>query len=161
MQTLWQQFAAGKLNAAQRFWFESRPAEELYELDSDPHEINNLADSAEQVATLARMRRALLDWRGAIGDFSETEELEMAKNFWPNGEQPVTKTPQILINNVGTASIVPSAENDSVGYRVNGDAWKLYSKPLSLPKNAILEAKSVRYGWAESPMIRVSINASD
>ena len=161
MQTLWQQFAAGKLNAAQRFWFESRPAEELYELDSDPHEINNLADSAEQVATLARMRRALLDWRGAIGDFSETEELEMAKNFWPNGEQPVTKTPQILINNVGTASIVPSAENDSVGYRVDGDAWKLYSKPLSLPKNAILEAKSVRYGWAESPVIRVSINASD
>ena len=37
-------------------------------------------------------------------------------------------------------------EDDSVGYRVNGDAWKLYSKPLSLPKNAILEAKSVRYG---------------
>ena len=52
-------------------------------------------------------------------------------------------------------------EDDSVGYRVNGDAWKLYSKPLSLPKNAILEAKSVRYGWAESPVIRVSINASD
>lgn len=161
MQTLWQQFAADKLNAAQRFWFESRPAEELYDIDSDPHEINNLADSAEQVATLARMRTALLDWRRAVGDFSEIDELEMAKNFWPNGEQPVTKAPQILINKVGTASLVPSAVYDSVGYRVNGDAWKLYSKPLSLPKNAILEAKSVRYGWAESPMIRVSINASD
>ena len=157
MQTLWQQFAAGKLNAAQRFWFESRPAEELYDIDSDPHEINNLADSAQQVATLARMRRALLDWRGVIGDLSETAELEMAKNFWPNGEQPVTNTPQILINKVGTASIVPSTVHDSVGYRVNGGAWNLYSKPLSLPKNAILEAKSVRYGWAESPVIRVSI----
>ena len=107
------------------------------------------------------MRTALLDWRRAVGDFSEIDELEMAKNFWPNGEQPVTKAPQILINKVGTASLVPSAVYDSVGYRVNGDAWKLYSKPLSLPKNAILEAKSVRYGWAESPMIRVSINASD
>lgn len=157
MQTLWQQFAAGKLNAAQRFWFGSRPAEELYDIDSDPHEINNLADSAQQVATLARMRRALLDWRGVIGDLSETAELEMAKNFWPNGEQPVTNTPQILINKVGTASIVPSTVHDSVGYRVNGGAWNLYSKPLSLPKNAILEAKSVRYGWAESPVIRVSI----
>ena len=59
MQTLWQQFAAGKLNAAQRFWFESRPAEELYDTGSDPHEINNLADSADQVATLARMRTSL------------------------------------------------------------------------------------------------------
>ena len=71
------------------------------------------------------------------------------------------KAPQILINKVGTASLVPSAVHDSVGYRVNGGAWNLYSKPLSLPKNAILEAKSVRYGWAESPVIRVSINASD
>ena len=96
-----------------------------------------------------------------IGDFSKTDELEMAKNFWPNGEQPVTETPQILINTVGTASLVPSADHDSVGYRVNGGAWNLYSKPLSLPRNTILEAKSVRYGWAESPVIRVSINASD
>ncbi len=66
MQTLWQYLSAGKLNTAQRFWFEPRPAEELYNIDSDPHEINNLADSAEHVATLARMRRVLLDWRGMI-----------------------------------------------------------------------------------------------
>ena len=107
MQTLWQQFTAGKLNAAQRFWFEPRPAEELYNIDSDPHEINNLADSAEHVATLARMRQVLLDWRGTVGDFSETEELEMAKDFWPNGEQPVTQAPQISVDNLGTASIAP------------------------------------------------------
>jgi len=154
MQTLWQHLSAGKLNAAQRFWFEPRPAEELYDIVADPHEINNIADSAEQIDTLARMRTALINWRGAIADYSETTELAMAKDFWPDGEQPVTQVPQISINKEGTASIVPSAADDSVGYRINGGVWKLYSKPLSLPKKALLEAKSVRYGWAESPLTR-------
>ena len=161
MQALWQQQAAGKLNAAQRFWFEPRPAEELYDIVVDPHEINNLADSAEQAATLTRMRSALTDWRGAIADYSETAELQMAKDFWPDGEQPVTQAPRISINTAGTAIIVPSAANDSVGYRVNGGPWRLYSKPLSLPKNAILEAKSVRYGWAESQSTRASHSLGD
>ena len=138
------------LNAAQRFWFEPRPAEELYDIVVDPHEINNLADSAEQAATLTRMRSALTDWRGAIADYSETAELQMAKEFWPDGEQPVTQAPQISINKAGKASIVPAAANDSVGYRINGGAWKLYIKPLLLPNSATVEAKSVRYGWAES-----------
>jgi N-sulfoglucosamine sulfohydrolase len=150
MQTLWQQFTAGKLNAAQRFWFEPRPAEELYDIVADPYEINNLIDSADYAATLARMRDALTDWRSAIADYSETAELQMAKEFWPDGEQPVTQAPQISINKAGKASIVPAAANDSVGYRINGGAWKLYSKPLLLPNSATVEAKSVRYGWAES-----------
>ncbi len=150
MQTLWQQFTAGKLNAAQRFWFEPRPAEELYDIVADPYEIKNLIDSADYAATLARMRDALTDWRSAIADYSETAELQMAKEFWPDGEQPVTQAPQISINKAGKASIVPGAANDSVGYRINGGAWKLYSKPLLLPNSATVEAKSVRYGWAES-----------
>ncbi len=157
MQTLWQQFGADKLNAAQRLWFEPRPAEELYDIVADPHEINNLINSVEQAATLARMRSALTDWRVAIVDYSETAELQMAKDFWPNGKQPVTQAPEISIDNLGTASIAPAAVDDSVGYRVNGGAWKLYSKPLSLPKSAIVEAKSVRYGWAESQLTRASL----
>ena len=107
------------------------------------------------------MRSALTDWRGAIADYSETAELQMAKDFWPDGEQPVTQAPQISINKVGKASIVPGAANDSVGYRINGGAWKLYSQPLSLPNSATVEAKSVRYGWAESLLTTVSHSTSD
>ena len=65
------------------------------------------------------------------------------------------------INKAGHGEHSACGSHDSVGYRVNGGAWKLYSKPLSLPKSAILEAKSVRYGWAESPVISFSISASD
>jgi arylsulfatase A-like enzyme len=52
-------FKEGKLNAVQaRFWGE-KPAEELYDLQSDPDEVNNLANSPEHRDTLDRMRAAL------------------------------------------------------------------------------------------------------
>ncbi len=161
MQTLWQYLSAGKLNTAQRFWFEPRPAEELYDIVADPHEINNIVDSSKHISTLDRMRSALTDWQSRIVDYSEVTELAMAKDFWPDGEQPVTQVPQIIINSAGVASIVPSEADDSVGYRVNGGTWRLYSKPLRIPKSTLLEAKSVRYGWAESPLTRASHTADD
>jgi hypothetical protein len=52
-------FKAGKLNEVQaRFWGE-KPAEELYDLQSDPDEVKNLANSPEHRETLERMRAAL------------------------------------------------------------------------------------------------------
>ena len=38
-------FQAGKLNAAQSHFWKTKPAEELYDLEADPDEIRNLADS--------------------------------------------------------------------------------------------------------------------
>jgi arylsulfatase A-like enzyme len=156
MQTLWQQLAAGTLNSAQRLWFEPTPAEALYDIQADPHEVNNLVNSAKHQDTLVRMRAALNNWRDSVGDFSETTELDMAKQFWPNGEQPVTQPPKIAINQSGMATIAPAATHDSMGYRINGGAWIIYSGPISLPKGAVLEAKAVRYGWAESTLVKVS-----
>jgi hypothetical protein len=102
------------------------------------------------------MREALTNWTKNVGDFSDTTELQMAEDFWPNGEQPVTQPPTISINKAGMANIVPAAANDSIGYRINGGTWKLYSQPVLVPKSAILEAKSVRYGWAESALVKTS-----
>ena len=156
MQTLWQHLDSGKLNTAQRLWFEPSPKEALYDIQSDPHEVNNLANSAKHHNTLVRMREALTNWTKSLGDFSDSTELQMAEDFWPNGEQPVTQPPTISINKAGMANIVPAAADDSIGYRINGGTWKLYSQPLLVPKNAILEAKSVRYGWAESALVKTS-----
>lgn len=51
-------FDAGELNAAQsRFW-ERKPAEELYDLQNDPDEVQNLAESKEHREILQRFRRA-------------------------------------------------------------------------------------------------------
>ncbi|MEX0939046.1 MAG: sulfatase [Pirellulales bacterium] len=55
--------AAGELTPTQAVLFApSRPAEELYDLEADPHEIHNLADSPEHQQVLERMRGALAEW---------------------------------------------------------------------------------------------------
>ena len=57
--------AAGKLTPAQEVLCQqTMPAEELYDLENDPHEIYNLAESAEpeHQATLVRMRGLVEAW---------------------------------------------------------------------------------------------------
>jgi N-sulfoglucosamine sulfohydrolase len=44
------------------FWEPTKPLEELYDTQLDPHEVRNLAGSAEHRETLERMRRHLRDW---------------------------------------------------------------------------------------------------
>jgi N-sulfoglucosamine sulfohydrolase len=53
----------GKLTPEQRVCFERpRPAEELYDVDADPNELNNLAGDPRYAEVLADMRRALSGW---------------------------------------------------------------------------------------------------
>ncbi|EME84664.1 uncharacterized protein MYCFIDRAFT_173612 [Pseudocercospora fijiensis CIRAD86] len=45
-----------------------RPAEELYDLERDPEEINNLASDESHNALLLRMREKVSDWQKLTGD---------------------------------------------------------------------------------------------
>jgi arylsulfatase A-like enzyme len=70
-------FESGKLGVHQaRFW-KAKPPEELYDLESDPDEIDNLAGSPEHRETLARMRQAHADWTRRIKDVGLLSEWEM------------------------------------------------------------------------------------
>ncbi|MHC4877157.1 MAG: sulfatase-like hydrolase/transferase [Planctomycetota bacterium] len=51
-------FDAGRLNAVQSLFWSRKPAEELYDLQSDPDEVHNLAGSAEHLAVLNKLRTA-------------------------------------------------------------------------------------------------------
>jgi uncharacterized sulfatase len=48
----------GKLNAAQSHFWKTKPAEELYDLDTDRDEVNNLASSPQHQSTVERFRKA-------------------------------------------------------------------------------------------------------
>lgn len=74
-------FDTGKLDAAQSFFWKTKPAEELYDLEADPYQIENLAAAADQRATLERLRDATKQWMIRIKDVGllpEGEMLELA-----------------------------------------------------------------------------------
>ncbi len=57
------------------------PAEELYDIETDPHEIRNLAGEAAHHQTLARLRNELEKWIKETGDQgAELEPAELAQN---------------------------------------------------------------------------------
>ncbi len=86
--------AEGKLTPPQDFLCASTmPAEELYDLQNDPHEIQNLAGSAEHEAVLARLRVVLEDWIVRTHDQGaqlEPAALAAAKGVSKPGTQPNT-----------------------------------------------------------------------
>jgi len=52
-------YKAGKLNAAQSAFYKKRPPECLYNIEKDPHEINNLAADLKYAGILIDMRKVL------------------------------------------------------------------------------------------------------
>lgn len=64
-----------KLSGPPEQWMApTRPAEELYDLEADPYEVNNLAGKPEQQATLEEMRGTLERWIKETGDKGQYPE---------------------------------------------------------------------------------------
>lgn len=71
----------GKLPPEQdAFMQPSKPAAELYDLRSDPHEIRNLAADPAHAATIKELRAELEQWRKQVGDPGVSEEFR--KGGW-------------------------------------------------------------------------------
>lgn len=68
-------YAAGKLHGTQaRFFADTKPAEELYDLEADPHETTNLASDTQYGETLIALRARLETWIHETGDQGATPE---------------------------------------------------------------------------------------
>lgn len=69
-------FREGKTNEIQSMFFMEKPVEELYDVENDPWEVNNLANDPKYAAVLDRMRKVLDDWRMEIYDTGVIPETE-------------------------------------------------------------------------------------
>lgn len=70
-------FDAGELTEAQAKFWQPKPVEELFDLEIDPDEVNNIADDPAHAKTLARMRSSLKQWMVDTCDTGVMPEAEM------------------------------------------------------------------------------------
>ena len=167
--------AERNLSGPAALWMRTtRPAEELYDTQADPHQVHNLAGEPAHRATLARMRSAVTEWMARIGDQGLINEPEMIQRMWPGGVQPETAQPYIVPRRttddpVRSASIkiggptefviyVPT-QGASIGYTTEDGAtpaWRLYTGPILVEPPITLRAKAIRYGYKESQETRVT-----
>ena len=68
--------------AQQHFLQQTRPAVELYDLQTDPHEVNNLADDKQYDAVRNDLSAKLDAWIKATGDMGETPESDEVTAYW-------------------------------------------------------------------------------
>jgi len=150
MQDLLAADAAGTLSGAPALWLRrERPPEELYDTDADPDEVVNLADAPEHRDVLLRLRAELARWQAATGDL-DLPEVQLRESFWPGGVQPVTQAPSLRLVE-GLIEARSASEGASIGYRREGEAgWSLYTAPVPVAPGESIEARAIRYGWAES-----------
>ena len=70
-------FDAGKLKPEQAKFWQNKPVEELFDLESDPWEVDNLADDPKYSEQLNSMRGALMQWMIQTRDTGLMPEAEM------------------------------------------------------------------------------------
>jgi hypothetical protein len=76
---------------------QSRPYEELYDHDNDPHEIRNLAALPEYAADLERLREAIDNWEQTYDDLSLVPVKELLEQWRPGGTTRKTDSPTVQV----------------------------------------------------------------
>lgn len=156
MRELRRLYAAGKLNEDQARWLkETKPREELYDLQNDPHELHNLAGNPEVQDTLLQLRSVLQDWIDRTGDLGNVPEEELIANWLPAGEQP--KLPPIEMEEKNDSIRLLSKKWDAtILWRPTRDSvWNIYTGPL--PDTLSFVAKSERIGYRDSEILENSL----
>jgi len=123
-------FEEGALNDVQRQFFEPQAAEGLYDIENDPHEVDNLALYPEYSSILLEMRGRLRGRLKSLPDLSFFPESELAARAFGNPPQ-FGQTNQGLIGqliDVADLSLISFAEaRDSLQNALNSpEPWIRY-----------------------------------
>ncbi len=146
--------AEGKLTGAQTQYFrKTKPIEELFDTQTDPHEINNLAGRAEHKDVLERMRQVHTKWMKETRDVGlicepEFDEMKRPGGEWEKTEAPVFST---TLGRSDHVTITCPTKGASIVYKINGGKGRqLYTKPVRLKASQTVTARACRIGFTDS-----------
>lgn len=155
MQELLRMKKSGELDQYQALWFRnSKPAEELFDTENDPHELHNIAEDPAYKEVLQSMRAECQRWMQDINDMGFTDEMDLIESFYPNGKAQLTAPPQTDM--VGTKlRISCPTPGARIGYRYRSEkapflGWTHYKEPLQIKAKDTLEIITHRLGFKYS-----------
>lgn len=135
-------------------FMKTKPVEELYDLQTDPDEVHNLAGLPQYDKILKELRTALAEWQKDIDDKGFIPELDLIKSMWPNLIQPVTSDVDFKVDKQKRIVLTCNTPGASIAYQtgdnIGSQFWKLYYKPLDVNKNEKIIARAVRIGYKTS-----------
>lgn len=152
-----------------------RPAEELYDIATDPHETRNLAEDPAHAETKRRLREALQNWRDEYGDLGTVPEVELLDQWRPGGVESVTEAPVITTTAGGITAVCSTAgasiawttdppgpvgersgiERQSGSPIPDGRRWHLYTGAVAPPEAERVWFGAWRLGFAPSEEVLV------
>ena len=159
MQELLRLNEQGKLNQNQAQWFRhQKPLEELFDIENDPHELQNLAEDPAYSDKLIELRVELDSWLSGFKDLGFKPEDELIKELWPGGTQPITKPPSIFLRN-GKVQISSDTPGANIAFQIIpyeaalDESWRVYTGPFKLGSTNRLVAVAHRIGYLPSHQV--------
>lgn len=152
MQELRAMWEEDSLDSVQSLWFKTpKPEEELYDLQSDPYEFENLADMPELQDTLVHLRQVLNNWIDSTNDLGQYPEKELIAKWLPEGQQP--QLPPLELEEKDQGVLLRSTQPDAtiVWKQPMDSVWQIYTNPL--PVNTSFQAKAERIGYSDSDIL--------
>ena len=151
MKKLW---AEGKLGKDQAQWFKNpKPLEEMYLLDEDPYELNNIVNDPKYANKVKFMQVSLNEWIIKTNDLGEFNEVDLINKFLVDGSQP--KLSPLNVERNDSLVLLRHDDNDItiVWRKIGEQRWEIYSTGLN-PSNNI-EAKAVQIGYEDSEITKI------
>ncbi|MEN7547148.1 sulfatase-like hydrolase/transferase [Rapidithrix thailandica] len=158
MQEMLRLEAGNELDATVCQWFGTKPDEELYDCNSDPHNMHDLSNKAKYRTELQKLRMALFQHFQSHSDLGLLPEAQLIDMMWPDQTQPTTLPPQIAIQG-NKLTLTAKTQGASMAYLLSdhpdmtldfNSPWQLYTGPIAIQNSKYIYAIAERIGFKES-----------
>ena len=185
---IWDRACTNSLSPEQA-WFaeQSRPVHELYDIEQDPWEMNNLAHDPNHADTLKRLATECKHFLNDVGDLGEIDEATLVRTWYPDGQAPQVAPVVFIPHTVGQSGIQavpwdPRFDNHTGRTQLSGhtlivcycatqgasiewttdegdeSSWHLYTGPIPINTGQhMIRARAVRIGHQDSPICTLMV----
>lgn len=160
MQELLRLKKSGELTPMQAQWFRTtKPKEELFDTQTDPFELNNLAEDPKYADKLNELKSKCETWVTSFEDTGLIPEKELVEKLRPGGKELKVDKP-VVKKMDGKVTLNCPTKAATIGYQIASATqrpanWTIYTKPFELEKGDTLKVVGERIGYRYSEVVTI------